>query len=79
MNCLICLSDKSGNFGVFGAETARNTVLSEKTGFGMATKTVPDPVFCVFGTKLPLTFWDKYTEQSGRKKLAAGGFEPRYA
>lgn len=28
------------------------------------------------GAKIPRTFWDKYTEQSTRKKVAGGGFEP---
>ena len=41
MNCLICLSDKSGNFF---AEIARNTVKSEKTGFGTVVEIVPRPV-----------------------------------
>ena len=75
-SCLICLPDKSGNFLVFGAEIARNTVKSEKTGFGMAIETVPGPVFCVFGPKIPRTFYFKLTEQGSRKKLAVGGFEP---
>ena len=34
------------------------------------------PVFCVFRPKIPRTFYFKLTEQSSRKKLAAGGFEP---
>lgn len=34
------------------------------------------PVFCVFGLKMLRTFWGKCTEQSRRKKLAEGGFEP---
>ena len=36
ISCLICLPDKSGNFLVFGGETRKNAVKSEKTGFGMA-------------------------------------------
>ena len=60
----------------FGAETAQNTVKSEKTGFGMVVETVPGPVFCIFRPKIPRTFWGKCTEQSRRKKLAEGGFEP---
>lgn len=63
MNCLICLSDKSGNFLVFGAEISRNTVKSEKTGFGMVVETVPGPVFCAFRPKMLRTFWGKCTEQ----------------
>ncbi len=34
------------------------------------------PVFYVFGPKISRTFWGKCTEQSSRKKLAVGGFEP---
>ena len=34
------------------------------------------PVFCVFGPKISRTFYFKLTEQSSRKKLAEGGFEP---
>ena len=34
------------------------------------------PVFCVFEPKIPRTFYFKLTEQSSRKKLAEGGFEP---
>ena len=78
-NCLICLPDKSGNFLAFGARTRKNTVKSEKTGFGMAIIARPRPVFCVFGPKISRTFWGKCTEQSSRKKLAEGGFEPRNA
>ena len=68
MDCLICLPDKSGNFLVFGAETARNTVKSEKTGIGMVVETVPGPFFYVFRAKIPRTFYFKLTEQSSRKK-----------
>ena len=75
-NCLICLPDKSGNFVVFGAETARNTLKQAKTGFGMAIIARPRPVICVFEPKIPRTFYFKLTEQSTRKKLAVGGFEP---
>ena len=75
-NCLICLPDKSGNFLAFRAKTAQNTVKPEKIGFGMAIIARPRPVFCVFRPKIPRTFWGKYTEQSSRKKLAVGGFEP---
>ena len=32
--------------------------------------------FCVFGVKKLRTFYFKLTEQSSRKKLAEGGFEP---
>lgn len=38
--------------------------------------TASRPVFCVFGTKFPHTFWGKCAEQSKRKKLAEGGLEP---
>ena len=76
ISCLICLPDKSGNFLAFRAKTAQNTVKPEKTGFGMAITARPRPVFCVFRPKIPRTFWGKYTEQSSRKKLAVGGFEP---
>ena len=76
IDCLICLPDKLGNFLAFRAETRKNTVKSEKTGFGMVNETAPRPVFCVFGPKIPRTFWGKCTEQSRRKKLAEGGFEP---
>ena len=76
ISCLICLPDKSGNFLVFGAKTRKNTVKSEKTGFGMVNETAPRPAFYVFGVKIPRTFWGKCTEQSRRKKLAEGGFEP---
>ena len=55
---------------------AQNTVKPEKTGFGMVNETAPRPAFYVFGVKIPRTFWGKCTEQSRRKKLAAGGFEP---
>ena len=75
-NCLICLPDRSGNFLAFRAEIAQNTVKPEKIGFGMAIIARPRPVFCVFRPKIPRTFWGKYTEQSSRKKLAVGGFEP---
>ena len=76
ISCLICLPDKSGNFLAFGAKTRKNTVKSEKTGFGMVITARPRPVFCVFRPKIPCTFYFKLTEQSSRKKLAAGGFEP---
>ena len=76
MDCLICLPDKSGNFLAFRAETRKNTVKPEKTGFGMAITARPGPVFCAFRPKIPRTFWGKCTEQSSRKKLAVGGFEP---
>ena len=76
MDCLICLPDKSGNFLAFRAKTAQNTVKPEKTGFGMVNETAPGPVFCVFGVKKLRTFYFKLTEQSSRKKLAEGGFEP---
>ena len=75
-NCLICLPDKSGNFLAFRAKTAQNTVKPEKTGFGMAITARPRPVFCAFRPKIPRTFYFKLTEQSSRKKLAVGGFEP---
>ena len=42
----------------------------------MAIIARPRPVFCVFGPKIPRTFYFKLTEQSSRKKLAVGGFEP---
>ena len=74
--CLICLPDKSGNFLAFRAEIAQNTVKPEKIGFGMAITARPGPVFCVFRPKIPRTFYFKLTEQSSRKKLAVGGFEP---
>ena len=77
ISCLICLPDKSGNFLVFGVKMAQNTVKPEKTGFGMAITARLRPVFCVFGPKIPRTFWGKYTEQSSWKKLAVGGFEPK--
>ena len=76
ISCLICLPDKSGNFLAFGAKTRKNTVKSEKTGFGMVITARPRPVFCVFRPKIPCTFYFKLTEQSSREKLAAGGFEP---
>ena len=77
ISCLICLPDKSGNFLVFRAETRKNTEKPEKTGFGIAITARLRPVFCVFGTKIPRTFYFKLTEQSSRKKLAVGGFEPK--
>ena len=77
MDCLICLPDKSGNFLAFRAEIAQNTVKPEKTGFGMAITARLRPVFCVFRPKIPRTFYFKLTEQSSRKKLAVGGFEPK--
>ena len=76
ISCLICLPDKSGNFLAFRAKTAQNTVKPEKTGFGMAITARLRPVFCVFGVKKLRTFYFKLTEQSSRKKLAEGGFEP---
>ena len=42
----------------------------------MAIIARPRPVFCVFRPKIPRTFYFKLTEQSSRKKLAVGGFEP---
>ena len=75
-NCLICLPDKSGNFLVFRAKTAQNTVKPEKTGFGMAITARLRPVYCVLRPKIPRTFYFKLTEESSRKKLAEGGFEP---
>ena len=76
ISCLICLPDKSGNFLAFRAEIAQNIVKPEKTGFGMAIIARPGPVFGVFGPKISRTFYFKLTEQSSRKKLAEGGFEP---
>ena len=76
IDCLICLPDKSGNFLAFRAEIAQYTVKPEKTGFVMAIIARPRPVFCVFRPKIPRTFYFKLTEQSSRKKLAVGGFEP---
>ena len=75
-NCLICPVDKSGNFLAFWAETRKNTEKPEKTGFGTINETAPGPFFCVFGVKKLRTFYFKLTEQSSRKKLAVGGFEP---
>ena len=43
----------------------------------MVNETAPVPVFCVFGVKKLRTFYFKLTEQSSRKKLAVGGFEPK--
>ena len=77
-NCLICLPDKSGDFLAFRAKTAQNTVKPEKTGFGKSIETVPGPVFCVSRPKIPRTFYFKLTEQSSRRKLAEGGFEPEW-
>ena len=77
ISCLICLPDRSGNFLAFKAETRKNTEKSEKTGFGMVNETAPGPVFCVFRPKIPRTFYFKLTEQSSRKKVAVGGFEPK--
>ena len=76
ISCLICLPDKSGNFLAFRAKMAQKTVKPEKTGFGMVNVTAPRPIFCVFRPKIPRTFYFKLTEQSRRKKLAVGGFEP---
>ena len=42
----------------------------------MAITARPRPVFCVSRPKIPRTFYFKLTEQSSRKKLAEGGFEP---
>ena len=42
----------------------------------MVNETALGPVFCVFRPKIPRTFYFKLTEQSSRKKLAVGGFEP---
>ena len=42
----------------------------------MAITARPRPVFCVFGVIKLRTFYFKFTEQSSRKKLAVGGFEP---
>jgi len=67
-NCLICLPDKSGNFLVFRAKMAQNTVKSMKTDFGMVNETAPRPAFRIFGSKIPRTFYFKLTEQSRRKK-----------
>lgn len=53
-----------------------NSINFRKTGFGMASIARPRPVFCVFRPKIPRTFYFKLTEQSSRKKLAEGGFEP---
>ena len=75
-NCLICLPDKSGNFLVFRAETRKNTEKPEKTGFGTINETAPGLFFCVFGVKKLRTFYLNLTEQSRRKNLAEGGFEP---
>ena len=77
MDCLICLPDESGNFLAFRVKMAQNTVKPQKTGFGMAIIARPRPVFCVFRPKIPCTFYFKLTEQSSRKKLAVGGFEPK--
>ena len=77
MDCLICLPDKSGNFLAFRAKMAQNTVKPEKTGFGMAIIARPGPVFYFFRAKIPRTFWGNTAEQCCRKKLAAGGFEPK--
>ena len=43
----------------------------------MVNETAPGPVFCVFRIEIPRTFYFKLTEQSSRKKLAVGGFEPK--
>ena len=53
-----------------------NSINFRKTGFGMAITARLRPVFCVFGPKISRTFYFKLTEQSSRKKLAEGGFEP---
>ena len=78
ISCLICLPDKSGNFLAFRAETRKNTEKPEKTGFGTINETAPGPFFCVFRVKIPRTFYFKLTEQSSRKKLAEGRFEPEW-
>ena len=75
ISCLICLSDKSGNFLIFGAKIARNTVKSEKTGFGMVNETAPEPVFCVFRAKMLRSFYFELSEVSRREKSAEGGFK----
>lgn len=67
MNCLICLSDKSGNFVVFGAEIARNTVKSEKTGFGMVVETASWPVFAFSGQKSRAPFGANARSKVGGK------------
>lgn len=54
-----------------------NSINFRKTGFGLVNQTAPRPVFCVFGPKIPRTFYFKLTEESSRKKLAEGGFEPK--
>ena len=76
ISCLICLPDKSGNFLAFREKTAQNTVKPENTGFGMAITARLRRFFCIFRPKIPRTFYFKLTEQSSRKKLAVGGFEP---
>ena len=53
-----------------------NSIKFMKTGFGTVNETAPGPVFCVFGVKKLRTFYFKFTEQSSRKKLAVGRFEP---
>ena len=75
MNCLIYLPDRSGNFLAFWDIIARNTVKSEKTGFGLAITARPRPVILRFQGKILRTFYFTLTEQSCRKKLAVGGFE----
>ena len=77
IDCLICLPDRSGDFFAFKAKIARNNGKSEKTGFRLVDQTNLKLVFCVFKEKIPRTFWDKYTEQSTREKVAGEGFEPR--
>ena len=77
ISCLICLPDKSGNFLAFREKTAQNTVKPENTGFGMAITARLRRFFCIFRPKIPRTFYFKLTEQSSRKKLAVGGFEPK--
>ena len=42
----------------------------------MVNETAPGPFFCVFGVKKLRTFYFNLTEQSRRKNLAEGGFEP---
>ena len=56
ISCLICLPDRSGNFLVFGAEIAHNTVTSEKTGFGTVDSTAPRPVFAFSDQKFRAPF-----------------------
>ena len=75
-NCLICLPDKSGNFLAFRAKMAQNTVKTRENRLRIGQSDRSGAVFCVFGVKKLRTFYFKLTEQSSRKKLAVGGFEP---